>query len=101
MSEVKSHLKTLARGEEDEVEDGLGGEGVVKMFMVEYKSYSEEFTSTLKTLLVGEFMWLYFSEWYRPFDFTGFFQISGFFTNLPLPLNVLERREVATKERKK
>ncbi|XP_033630103.1 serine/threonine-protein kinase SMG1-like [Asterias rubens] len=54
MSEVKTHLKTLARGEEDEVEDGgLGSEGVVKTFMVEYKGYSEEFTSTLKTLLVG------------------------------------------------
>ena len=29
-------------------------------------------------------------------DFSGFFLISGFFANLPLPQNVLERREVAT-----
>ena len=34
-------------------------------------------------------------------DFSGFFLISGFFTNLPLLQNVLERREVATQERKK
>ena len=34
-------------------------------------------------------------------DFSEFFLISGFFTNLPLPQNFLERREVATKERKK
>ncbi|XP_038064648.1 serine/threonine-protein kinase SMG1-like [Patiria miniata] len=56
MSEVKTHLKTLARGEEDEAEDGIiisGEGGVVKTFMMEYKSYSEEFTSMLKTLLVG------------------------------------------------
>ena len=34
-------------------------------------------------------------------DFSGFFRISGYFTNLPLPQNGLERREVASKERKK
>ena len=42
-----------------------------------------------------------FKDWYWPCDFSGFFPISGFFTNLPLPQNFLERREVATKERKK
>ena len=35
-------------------------------------------------------------------DFSGFFLVSGFFfTRLPLLTNVLERREVATKESKK
>ena len=35
-------------------------------------------------------------------DISGFFPISGFFfTNLPLPQDVLERREVATKEIKR
>ena len=37
----------------------------------------------------------------QAYDFSRFFLISGFFTNLPLPKNLLERREVATKERKK
>ena len=38
---------------------------------------------------------------YRPVISQDVFLISGFFTNLPLPHNVLERREIATKERKK
>ena len=40
-------------------------------------------------------------SFYQACDFFGFFLIWGFFTNLPLPPNYLERREVATKERKK
>ena len=39
-------------------------------------------------------------KYFQVCDFSGFFLISGFFTNLPLPRNFLERREVATKERK-
>ena len=34
-------------------------------------------------------------------DFLGFLDFTIFFTNLPLPQTFLERREVATKERKK
>ena len=34
-------------------------------------------------------------------DFLVFFLISGLFLNLPLPKNVLESREVATKDGKK
>ena len=39
-------------------------------------------------------------EWVRFVISQDFSQISGFYTNLPLPQQFLERREVATKERK-
>ena len=43
----------------------------------------------------------FFPLCFQAWDFSGFFLISGLFSNLHLPKNVLERREVATTERKK
>ena len=55
MSEVKGLLKTIAREEEEE-QEGEDGTGDVRSFMVEYRSFSEEFTDMLKELLVGKFI---------------------------------------------
>ncbi|XP_071960703.1 serine/threonine-protein kinase SMG1-like [Antedon mediterranea] len=55
MSDFKHLLKALARDESEDEEDGegAGGAGGVKLFMAEYKSFSEAFTTMIKILIVG------------------------------------------------